>query len=61
MFQILLNFMLLAFFYLLVTLPRCYTGLMMCSIRLDKSTNTYQLLHGRYVFAHLFREAEPFF
>jgi hypothetical protein len=60
MLRVLLNFMLLAFFDLLVTLPRCYTGLMMCSIRLDKSTNTCQLLHGRYVFTHLFRKAELF-
>jgi hypothetical protein len=60
MFRVLLNFMLLAFFDLLVTLPRCYTELMMCSIHLDKSTNTCQPLHGRYVFAHLFRKAEPF-
>jgi hypothetical protein len=35
--RVLLNFKLLAFFDLLVTLPRCYTGLMMCSIHLDKS------------------------
>jgi hypothetical protein len=60
MFWVLLNFMLLAFFDLLVTLPRCYTELMMCSIRLDKSANTCQPLHGRHVFAHLFRKAEPF-
>jgi hypothetical protein len=60
MFRVPLNFMLLAFFDLLVILPRCYTGLMMCSIRLDKSTNTCQPLHGRFVFAHLFRKTEPF-
>jgi hypothetical protein len=60
MFQVLLNFMLLTFFDLLVTLPRCYTGLMMCSIHLDKSANTCQPLHDRHIFAHLFRKAEPF-
>jgi hypothetical protein len=56
MFRVLLNFMLLTFFDLLVTLPQCYTRLMMCSICLDKSTNTCQPLHSRYVFAHLFRK-----
>jgi hypothetical protein len=58
--RVLLNFMLLAFFDLLVTLPLCYTGLMMCSIRLDKSANTCHPLHGRHIFAHLFHKAEPF-
>jgi hypothetical protein len=56
MFQVLLNFMLLTFFDLLIILPRCYTGLMMCSILLDKSTNTCQPLHGRFVFTHIFRK-----
>jgi hypothetical protein len=38
MFRVLLNFILLSFSDLLVTIPRCYTGLTMCSIYLDKST-----------------------